>query len=701
MSNELSYKGKTYGYNDDGERADKLISASAYIGDSLPAVTLSVDTLNAVVTDHDAEPRVLTLDGVPLVDASGTLMVAPRTGVTLDKAAKYGDEVVYDHNGKQVGKFRLESIKRIGRETFQLSCVSDIGLLLTEDHYGGLYAGETVAAVVKDVIGGIVPYTIDAAFGSVPVYGLLRKRSRRDNLRDILFAYGGQIRKDAAGQIVIGPMPEAAPYEITADEFYMGGSVTGGNPATGIDLTEHSFLALPNDPVVTLYDGAAYAAGLVTPKGKSVTGVLVDFKEPMYDLSIENAEILESGVNYAVITGSPAAVLTGRQYTHTERVISRRFGTGGTPNVIPSRACELVNLLNSELVADRLQAYYGSGKTVEAEFVVDGQKPGDAVTFTDPFGDATEGYIADMELTMSAIVKAKATLVSGFFPVGSGNYYSNVMTVTESQTVTIPAEAKSKALLVLISGGDGGMMGSDGEAGGWDATSSSYGTPGAGGLPGAPGAGGRIAVFTIPVKAGQTFTAKIGAGGKGQTSDAAAGKGGATTFGPYSSDVGFSSPDGYVDPITKEAYGLPGEEGLAGGSGAGKGNTSGGEVTYKGVTYKAGAAGVTDDTARGGAGGGPAAGAHGGAGKDGDMYRVSSGTYQAQGGSGGEGATPVKADSGAIPGQGGQGGHGGGGGGGGGPASGGDKSPDPGIGGSGGSGGEGGDGAPGIAILFY
>ena len=696
MENKLTYNGRTY----EGETLDDV---DCFIGDSLVADELPVDTLTAVVRDYDTQPRVLAAGGRVLV-AGGRVLISRLSDQRLDRLARYGDNVLYHHNGSLVGKFRLEDVKRTGKYEYQLNCLSSIGLLLTSYHYGGLYTGQTVAQVLAEIVGGVVSYTLDATLGAVPVYGLLRKRTRRDNLRDLLFAYGGQVRKDTAGELNIVPMTSGTPYQITADEFYQGGSVTGGNPATAVNVTEHSFMALPGDQEVTLYDGASSAEELVTPMGKAVTGVLVEFQEPMHDLSIQNAKILESGVNYAVISGSPAAVLTGKQYTHTTRIVSRRKDTGGTPNVVTSSACELVNLLNSELVADRLWAYYASAKTVEADIVAEGQKPGDAVTFVDPFGDQTTGYIADMELTMSSIIKAKTTLVSGYIPTGSGNYYSNVMVITSSQSVTIPATAKGKALVVAIGGGDGGGLGEAGEAGGRAPESGgSYGAAGKGGAPGTPGASGKIWVGTLPVKPGQVISAVIGKGGKGATKTSAATKGGATTFGSLiSSDNGYSSPDGYANLITGDIYATPGQDGIPGGKGSG--TEDGESITYNGVTYTPGADGANDTlsgyTGYGGRGGGPAAGSNGGPGGDGSVDE-NGGKPFADGGHGGKGATPVKAANGTIPGQGGGAGHGGGGGGGGGPAKGYSSSQQwPGDGGLGGDPGEAGDGADGVLLIY-
>lgn len=449
---ELIYNGHTYRSDE-----DTLISTNAYLGDSLAAESLSVDTLTSQVMDYQLQTRLLAVDGM-LAAADGMLLAGEENEQGL-KEYKYGDLVLYKHNGVLLGRFYLEQINRVARYGYKISALSAVGLLLTDDYYGGIYNGITTADIIADIVAGIFAYSIDADFGAAPVYGLLKKSSRRDALRDVLFAQGGQIRKDEDGNVVIGPQTAGEPNQITPDEFYQGGDVAGLTPASAIKLTEHTYIALTTDERITLFDGESAAEEMTTPRGKNVIGVLVEFPEPIHDLVAENVTILESGANYAVLSQSPAANLTGQRYTHTERIITRTKQTGAPPNVVPSKACTLVNLLNAENVADRLIAYYGSAKTIEADMVVTNQKPGDSVSFTDPYGEETNGYIADLDITMSAIMKARATLVSGYIPTSSGNYYAHVAVITEDTVWTTPAECKGKIRRVLIGGGEGEAWG--------------------------------------------------------------------------------------------------------------------------------------------------------------------------------------------------------------------------------------------------
>ena len=692
--NKIIYGVRQY---DDGEN-DNLMSASLYVSDSLTSESLGVDTLTFTVRDYSAQTRLLAAEGM-LVAAGGYLLTAVgnKQGIF---SYDYGTPVYYYRDDTLIGKFYLEKIIRVGQYEFQFECVSAVGLLLNENHYGGMYDGVPLSTVLADITDGIVKYTVAAEAANTMIFGWLPIAARRDNLRDLLFAAGAILEKDTAGEIsiVFPGTPDAE--KIPDERIYMGGSVDAETAATGVDVTEHSFLALASDTVETLYDGEVAADNIITPKGQSVFGAIVTFSNPYHNLQAENGTILESGVNYAVLGQSPSCTLTGHAYTHTTRIVSRRSGSRQTPNIVTTDSVYLVNALNSELVADRLMNYYSNAKLISADLVMDDERPGDYIQFNDPFRDPTNGYIREMDIAVSGILKAACTIATNYTPTPGGNYYEHVLIITSSQTITVPAACKGKIRAVLIGGGHGGYLGNPGETGtsSWDNINPAT----AGGEPGEPGEGGRVFVITIPAAAGQQYSAVIGAGGAGQTQTADAQEGGATTFGTYSSADGFSSEDGYVDVLNGTAYAVPGGQGIAGGHGQDS-NGSGTTVTWGGVVYVPGNKGEDDHyssyDAYGGYGGGPAAGANGGNGRDG---RFSGTNHFANGGKGGAGATPIKAPNGKIRGQGGYGGHGGGGGGCGGGADGPSSSEEmPGASGTPGAGGEGGDGAPGILLIYY
>lgn len=685
---------------------ENILSGSAIIEDALAAEELRLDTLHATLDGSEVRPTLFQpadADGL-LTKKDELFGVQPwfRMLVQDFSVYGYGDPVWYYHEGKLIGKFFMESIERVGPTAFEISCTSSVGLLVNSQHYGGIYTGQKAVDVLKDIIGGAVDYTLDQRLLDIPIYGWLPVASRRDNLHQFIFALGAIASKDVAGALRITVLEEKDPSKMSEERIKLGGNVDYQTPATQVLVSEHAYTAYDTDSEVVLFEGEVAAEPLITPNGQQVTGALVLYDGPMHDVTVSNGSILEQGVNYAVLGQSSDCRLAGKAYTHTVRVIQgkRKEETAALSemkdNVVTVENATLVSLANSENVASRLAAYYGSVKTIENEIVVGDERPGDTVSFLDPFGEETVGFLSGMDLTMSKTLTASATILSGYAPGDYGNYYSHSVVITSEQNWTVPPEAKRKIRAVLIGGGYGGDTGESGT----DGTRPRGYTIGDGGEPGKGGKGGKggkVFVITLSVTSGQSFHAIIGTGGSpGQA-------GTASKFGTYTSDDGLSSTSGYTDLFTGKKYAMPGEDGLDGGAGAGS-NGEGTNIIYKGVTYRPGAIGasLSEDGFKGigGRGGGPAAGRNGNNGGDAD-YDSNQGNGFMDGGSGGNGATGVAGEDASTLGSGGEGGHGGGGGGGGGGASGNSQLIWEGDGGKGGAGSPGGRGGDGLIIVYW
>ena len=741
---ELIYNGKAYTKIRKG-------GAKCLKQESVSLSSLPIDTLTVTVVDEshwrfpigsvkkkDQAQYLWTTQGYPIVTKLSNENLEDYT---------YGAPVLFYHDGALLGRFYLEKITKVGKWDWSFSCISDMGLLNTSQHYGGIYSGEKAGTVIADIIGNIIPYTLSTDLQNVELYGRLPVASRRNNLRDVLFAIGAQLTRAADGTAIFSAYePEPTPVPITANTFYKtGGSVNRGTPATQALVTEHSFAARDSDPVETLYDGEISGEDIVTPKGARVNGVLITFDEPHHSYSVSSATLLESGANYAVIGSSAYGVLTGKAYTHTQRILARDGRPASTPNVVQSSACQLVNIRNSPGIADRVIAYYGYATEVTMDMILTNQKPGDFVTFTDPYGDQRQGYIQSLEITVSKVLKARATIICDFIPPVDIPVILYHETFSENAVWVVP-EGVESVRVVLIGGGPGGQSGGAGQSGGttsntrsgshtglfpskWFIRDPSVG--GEGGVGGSPAAdGGNVFSTSIAVTPGQSFEITIGACGIGGASNSSTSPrdgspGGATTFGEYSSASGSPIPDGYLEEVSGQTYAAPGTiAGSPGGKGVGVSSNTSSSDRVTSIAVPSGVSGYSPgqmqinevnnqqfsgdlDTATGilrnywykGLGGGAARGSDGG---------NNSGRNGGRGGS-----ATQKPSAPTTRGNGGNGGHGGGGGGGFGAGvservtsgdslpTGGTTAITAGSPGGGGNGGPGGDGARGICFIYY
>ncbi|MFB2011942.1 hypothetical protein ACEVJK_14180 [Flintibacter sp. P01028] len=603
---------------------------------------------------------------------------------------KRNDPVIYEHNGKQIGIFYVQNIERIGATTYSFSAVSALGILAEGKHYGGIYTGQTVAEILPGIC-GTVPYEIKSNLKEIKLYGWLPIASPRDNLAQVLFAIGAVIKTDLGGVLRIESLWDGISGELTQNQMYEGPSVKYNSTVTQVVVTEHQYAEGGEE--TKLFEGTAQQGDIIT------------FSSPMYELVADGFSILESGANYAKVSGG-SGTLKGRAYIHNTREVVRDVSEAAEPNIKTVKDATLVSLVNSTAVAERLANYFQWTETIQAPIVYQGEVPGNRVATWHPYDKTgVTACLESADINLSNTLKADETLLVGFVPPkASAEYYDTMELIDEDTTWTVP-DGVTSLRVVLIGGGSGGSGGAPGEDGGRGIFGTKgRGKGGSGGVKGEAGAGGKIYQNNITVSPGNAFQVHIGNGGTGGNGGEAptnGSDGGDTTFGELSSLNGSRSENGFYEQTSGITYAKPGEAGIPGGNGDGA-NSTAENVIYKGVTYTPGDT-VRGETyegyvASGGGGGGASAGENG---KDGTIGRVSTQPY-ATGGDGGDGGTPVNGENATIYGFGGSGGHGGGGGGGGGNCTGAeDRYTWEGAGGSGGMGSNGGNGYKGCVILYY
>lgn len=675
------------------------ILSSALVMDELAVDELRPTVYSAayihVCFAPDGSDELETADGC-------TFMVLPGEGY-LDELP-YGTPIWYYSGDVMMGKFYTKRVVRSGKTWFDIQAVSAIGILDGQTHNGGMYKGSRFADVAADVIGGAVPFTVADDVASIPVFNWLPKASRRKNLHQLLFAYGAALKKDNSGNMIIYFPGEQTAKSIADNRIFLGGSVDFQTPASRVDITEHAFYKLPSDEIVTLFDNT---------DGSGVADhTTVDFRDaPIYNIvPVGGLTVHESGVNYAVISGT--GILTGKKYTHTTKIISMDGRSSGEEKTVSVTDATLVSVTNSEYVARRVLSFYSSARTISADIVVDGEKPGDQIAFNDPFDEPATAFLSSMDIHSGSFLRAACELITNYTPKWSGNVFSHVVILTGSGTWQKPAGVE-QCRAVLVGAGSGGSSGGNGESatGGF----TTIGTCGEGGVPGPSGLGGKILSVAIDLKSISSIQYACGIGGLGGEANGLepvqGAEGGATTFGSFSSANGPRSDSGCVNLFTGAVYGLPGVTGLPGGKGSTY-NSDGDPVTGPdGTVYypgQRGQAGKYESSSvscggDGGNGGGAAVGSNGGDGGNG-IGRNNGGNGFGEGGNGGKGANAAGGADGASYGSGGSGGHGGGGGGTGGASynsTGGDSYRMNGNPGAGGIGGRGGKGADGCVILYY
>lgn len=585
------------------------------------------------------------------------------------------------------GIFYVQSIKRVRKTEYEISGTSAVGLLTEGQHYGGIYTGQTVADVVPSIC-GTIPFYIKSNLKDIKLYGWLPIASPRDNLSQVLFAIGAGLKTDLDGILRIERLWSGTGHSTPKSRIYNGASVDYEAAVTEVRVTEHQYLEGTEE--VSLFEG-------VTQDGQVIV-----FDDPMHHLTASGVTILESGANYAKVSGG-GCTLTGKSYIHNTRQISREVAQAPDPNIKTVTDATLISVTNSDDAVERMRNYYQWPQRLGIDTIHIGEKPGDITSAYHPYDESLVASCVESEdINLSHTLKSKETSVVGFKPIIQDSD-SNVQIISKDMTYTVPAGVTTLRV-VLIGGGQGGWSGNPGEDAPDQQSLNENGVGeeynvaytstegGHGGAPGNGGQGGKIYQVSVDVTPSQTFAVKIGQGGAGGAAGYASVKGSdgaATTFGPYSSASGSNIDGGFLETVSRVVYAGPGGVGpYKGGQGAGStvGDYSQGWPEFPGDTIIAdgksyvpgGRGSEIIDTASYGAGyawksfgGGPAYGANGQNGLNNgsvEAYDINTSngkatSVRAYASSGGAGADALPPPQATVYGQGGAGGNGGGGGG--------------------------------------
>lgn len=405
-------------FDDKGEGNGKLLDGSFFVENSLAEDELSIDTLEFSVR-------------------------YPLTGQVDTSPTKfpYGTPCTYYQNEKLFGKFYLVKVERLSRFEYNFKFQSAVGLLNDTTHYGGIYQGEKADVIISDIIGGKIPYTIKEIFSKIKLYGWLPIATRRENLKQVLFACGGTIKKNDSGDVYITTLDTTTPIDIPDSRVFNGGKMSYDTLVSRVEVTEHGYIKSDDTEATKVFEGELSGQNFTTPKGYNVrNAALVTWDKPYHSLTFEGCSVLndEYGVNYAIVTATPNAVIMGKPYIHTEAIIYKnKSNYTGEEKVATVEDATLVSLANSGSTAERVLAYYGNSNTLSTSIILDNEKPTNTITVTDPFGDKATGFIKNIDGTFgSQYERGDVDIVLNYKPptvVGSRTLVSISVTTPPTQ----------------------------------------------------------------------------------------------------------------------------------------------------------------------------------------------------------------------------------------------------------------------------
>lgn len=588
----------------------------------------------------------------------------------------YGTPVRFYTNNKLSGLYYCNSVSRESKLEFKIDCVSAIGMMGKQRHQGGVYVGKHFDAVLEEIIGDDYEYEISPDVAEIPVYGWLPYSTKRSNLHQLLMAYGVTITKSDSKAMLFTFVNALDFADIPEERILVDGTVEYGEPASRIEIIEHSYHYLSSVEYEVLFD----------TQGEDVNSTIVIFDHPIYADSLtteagNTLTITSKGTNYAVVNGT--GILKGKPYVHNTKLITKDNPYATTEKIVTVDNATLITMANSDNCLLRLSEYYFNATVVSESIIQEQEVVGKRYRIENAFREPVSGFLTHMLTTVSSFKQSQCEFIAGYMPSASGTSFS-AMTIlsledTEQQW-TIPSSVfkrdNPRIRCVLIGKGSNGAAGNDGENGGYG-DDNSGGAGGKGGVGGKGGAGGKV--FSVTVDCSNLAFIRY----KNIDGNVVLYAGDSM----YSSNDGSTSKTGWTEIFSGAVYALPGNDGVSGADGGNGGcnpavgatpqkATDGGDLEYNGVKYKGGKCGKMQAVRAhsysvkyhenmtwrfgGNGGGGAAAGANGH-----DATDLTGGNENFEWPTGGDGAdASVTQSTVELYGSGGNGGSGGGGGGG-------------------------------------
>lgn len=479
---------------------------------------------------------------------------------------QYGYDVLVYTNDLLVGTFYVKSVTRTGAGEYTLNAQNWAGVMDDFTEHGIYYSGVKDAYYIFHDMIYAAPgpkwlchkigdrLVQDELLDSVEIRDMhYQKDTVRNQVQQVMFAYGITIREEPAGTLYITTFSSAPLKRIPDDLLYNAGDVAMPEQPHTITLKEYTFSVNPDNSDSAwelLFDNTEF--GLPDDEN-----TITWYGLPMSHIRVDSTVYL-TPMRYK-FTVNGAHKVYGKRYLAASRDVIEE-NTNVSTGADISIDSYLINPLNSSAVMRRLKAFYFTDrKEIRQDFVWNEEVPGSAYDLTDSFRDNNSGIMGDCTIDLSAMSKTSAVFHANWEPF-SPRPFSNTVVLTGSGSWELP-EGVDVIQVTLVGGGSGGssgLKGQDGKKMPKHYTGDYVDTEGGDG--GDPGDPGKIRTVTIygPAKKYSYSCGNGGAGGAvcSSTSKRNLGQpGGDTTFGGYSSAYGNVINTGVKNLINKNVYG--------------------------------------------------------------------------------------------------------------------------------------------------
>ena len=250
------------------------------------------------------------------------------------------------NGGSLLGVYYIDEAVRSSERVYDIDCRDAFGILDELTFEGGAYlSGKPAKELINEILGEDFTAEYDDNVSDTVLTGILNPSSKREALKQVLFAWGVCASTDGRDNIRVFSLPEDA-FEISADRTYTGLKVTTETAVTKVSVTAHRYEEDENG-----------------------------------SLELNGIKYSDTQTVYSVI--NPDVTASDRQKT------------------VEIQGATLVSEKNGQNTAQRVYDFYRKRNTGKAKIVWKGERLGDRLALHNPWGGVNTVHISKMEIKLS------------------------------------------------------------------------------------------------------------------------------------------------------------------------------------------------------------------------------------------------------------------------------------------------------------
>lgn len=358
---------------------EHIVTAKLLEESNALSMEISSNKLDATIYSDDDEFSLLNPKGLfPLLQQRQQLNVFETVG---------GEPI-------WLGTFYLDTWKDAQDNQLTMSAIDLLGIISQTQFKGGMYTGESSASVIAEIMDSAdAEYELDELLSDIPIYGHIPICSHRDALQQVAFAIGAAVDCARSDKIQIYVPTGNSSGFIPVSRKFIGGKVQLGELITRVAVTAHSYVKSEDE---------AEALNEELPAGEYE----ITFSNPLHRLWVQGAVITESNVNYAniVVTQPGEVILTGMEYTHNTKIISKTTTPLPANTVMNERQVEnatLIGVHNAREIANRVYDYFQHRYSTEFSMLLGQEETGRIYIVDSLRGEKLRGRVERMSIDLA------------------------------------------------------------------------------------------------------------------------------------------------------------------------------------------------------------------------------------------------------------------------------------------------------------